>query len=414
MAVHAAQRMDSVGNTLWVVPVDQGTEASISALGELSQTRATWWSVETAQRTAVSFKDSFHEGAQRQSGNAPQSAPGPRLKTSGWRPFQDPDSRVVVARDRVSRLERALEARGDREGPEVDGLRAAFEKAREFTEGVPLDKQIKDGEQFLIRAKGHLVELEKECRQGQHRRRRAETRTVEGPGRSSPTSGTNAATTKCSSNDSYGGRDQAFARTGGGVGRDQHDAGASSRAPTSFRSGGGGFGSDRLWPVEFWPIHFWPAHLAGQFWPVRFWPVHFWPIRFWPIHFDVVVCVVVCVVCCVLCVVCCVFCVFSKPSGLHKTTREPKRAHLTHPALQTPPKFHEKTPEKDKKSEHGAGEGKKSAKFWASHPSGPPTLRGPHPSRPHPSRPHPSRPHPSGPDGAPLFPGLGLHPSGAF
>ena len=45
----------------------------------------------------------------------------------------------------------------------MDGLRAAREKAREFAKGVPLDKQIKDGEQFLIRAKGHLVaELEKE------------------------------------------------------------------------------------------------------------------------------------------------------------------------------------------------------------------------------------------------------------
>ena len=59
-------------------------------------------------------------------------------------------------------MERALEAMGDSEGPEVDGLRAALEKAREFARGVPLDKQIKDGEQFLIRAKGHLVELEKE------------------------------------------------------------------------------------------------------------------------------------------------------------------------------------------------------------------------------------------------------------
>ena len=108
------------------------------------------------QRTATT------RGAPRQNGNAFPSAPGPRLKTSGLRPFQDPDSRVVAAKDRVSRLERALEAMGDSEGPEVDGLRAALEKAREFAKGVPLEKQIKDGEQFLIRAKGHLVELEKE------------------------------------------------------------------------------------------------------------------------------------------------------------------------------------------------------------------------------------------------------------
>ena len=44
-------------------------------------------------------------------------------------------------------------------------------------------------------------------------------------------------------------------------------------------------------------------------------------------------------------------------------------------------------PERGKKSEMVAGEGKKSAKFWAPHPSGP-----------HPSGPHPSGPHPSGPD----------------
>ncbi len=65
-------------------------------------------------------------------------------------------------------------------------------------------------------------------------------------------------------------------------------------------------------------------------------------------------------------------------SGLRGFTQQPensKRAHLSAPALQTPPKFHEKTPREGK-----------SAKFWASHPSGP------HPSGPptlHPTfRPH--------------------------
>ena len=72
--------------------------------------------------------------------------------------------------------------------------------------------------------------------------------------------------------------------------------------------------------------------------------------------------------------------------------------HLSVPALQTPPKFHEKTPQREKKKmKFPVGESKKSAKFWASHPSGPPTLRaplflgpGPHPLRaPHPFRPPP-------------------------
>ena len=58
--------------------------------------------------------------------------------------------------------------------------------------------------------------------------------------------------------------------------------------------------------------------------------------------------------------------------------REPKRAHLSAPALQTPPKFHEKTPRERRKNEISGGrERKKRAKFWALHPSGPPTLRAP-------------------------------------
>ena len=62
---------------------------------------------------------------------------------------------------------------------------------------------------------------------------------------------------------------------------------------------------------------------------------------------------------------------------LHTTAREPKRAHLRVPALQTPPDFHEKTPRerkdtrrpqsKKKKRENGAGRGKKKARkfVWA-------------------------------------------------
>ena len=52
------------------------------------------------------------------------------------------------------------------------------------------------------------------------------------------------------------------------------------------------------------------------------------------------------------------------PAGAR--TRQPgnsKRAHLSAPALQTPPKFHEKTPRERKK--FLVGEGEKRAKFWA-------------------------------------------------
>ena len=70
--------------------------------------------------------------------------------------------------------------------------------------------------------------------------------------------------------------------------------------------------------------------------------------------------------------------------GFTRQHENSKRAHLRVPALQTPPKFHEKTPrerEREKKSEDGGRRGKKkSAKFWApafGHPPFEPTLRFP-------------------------------------
>ena len=83
-------------------------------------------------------------------------------------------------------------------------------------------------------------------------------------------------------------------------------------------------------------------------------------------------------------------------------TRQPensKRAHLSAPALQTPPTFHEKTPREGRKERIlRRDREKKSAKFWA-----------PHPSAPDPSGPHPSGPHPWGP----TFSGFGPPPFGA-
>ena len=86
-------------------------------------------------------------------------------------------------------------------------------------------------------------------------------------------------------------------------------------------------------------------------------------------------------------------------------TRQPEnsqRAHLSIPALQTPQKFHEKDPQRGKKRMNFvAGQGKKSAKLWAPHPSGPhvfwvgpSTLRTPHPSDPPPFEPPPFEPPP--------------------
>ena len=46
---------------------------------------------------------------------------------------------------RVSRLEQALAAMGDYEGPQVEGLRSALDQAIEHSLGVPFDTQMKEG-----------------------------------------------------------------------------------------------------------------------------------------------------------------------------------------------------------------------------------------------------------------------------
>ena len=61
-------------------------------------------------------------------------------------------------------------------------------------------------------------------------------------------------------------------------------------------------------------------------------------------------------------------------------TRQPensKRAHFRAPALQNTTKIPREDPQRDRNSETVAGKGRKSAKFWAPHPSGAPPFRGP-------------------------------------
>ena len=73
MTVYAAQMMDSIGNTQWVVPVDQGG----------SQTRATWGSVETAQRsgsTATVSADSHHKGGTASTRECTSVCPGTKVE----------------------------------------------------------------------------------------------------------------------------------------------------------------------------------------------------------------------------------------------------------------------------------------------------------------------------------------------
>ena len=70
------------------------------------------------------------------------------------------------------------------------------------------------------------------------------------------------------------------------------------------------------------------------------------------------------------------------PPGLHTTTRTSKRAHLSVPALQTPPKFHEKTPREIRKNEISGKREQKKREILGLPPFGP------HPSGPHPPCPH--------------------------
>ena len=85
----------------------------------------------------------------------------------------------------------------------------------------------------------------------------------------------------------------------------------------------------------------------------------------------------------------------TRPGCRQGFTRQPensKRAHLSVPALQTPPKFHEKTPRERRKNEISGGREKKKREIFRAptpfgpplflgsglHSSGPPTPSGPH------------------------------------
>ena len=103
-------------------------------------------------------------------------------------------------------------------------------------------------------------------------------------------------------------------------------------------------------------------------------------------------------VCCVMCDVCamcvmCAMCVKTPaalgPPGLHTTARELQTCTFQGPGASNTTKIPRKDPqEREKKNENEGGRGKKSAKFWAPHPSGPhhsgPQNSGPQNSRPHP------------------------------
>ena len=88
----------------------------------------------------------------------PKHQPG--LRTSGLRPFTDPATKVSDAKERVVKLERALAAMEGIDGSEVDAIREALERAKKAAQSPPVETQIRDCEQFLVRARAHLEAID--------------------------------------------------------------------------------------------------------------------------------------------------------------------------------------------------------------------------------------------------------------
>ena len=180
-------------------------------------------SVETGSSTAVSTKDSHHKGATPSEWEC--TSVSPRSKVEDIRVEAFPRSGFQSRRRQRQSFEIGTGSgtngrqRGSRSGWPSSSTRES-QRVREGSASGQTDQGwravLDQSESSFGRARERA-----EYRRGQHRRCRAETRKVEGPGRSSPTSGTDAATTGCSSVVRHGGRDQAFAAKGGRVGGDK-------------------------------------------------------------------------------------------------------------------------------------------------------------------------------------------------
>ena len=78
---------------------------------------------------------------------------------------------MAAARERVSRLEKALTAMEDFEGVEVESLRAALKRAQKEAQEVPVAVQIWEREVFIERARKRIARIDEE--------RQAEVRSAE-------------------------------------------------------------------------------------------------------------------------------------------------------------------------------------------------------------------------------------------
>ena len=74
----------------------------------------------------------------------------------------DPDAALVHARSKVSSLEAALTAMGSHQGPEVDALRSALQKAKQAAQERPLKVQLAQTDAFVERSRLRIKKLEEE------------------------------------------------------------------------------------------------------------------------------------------------------------------------------------------------------------------------------------------------------------
>ena len=68
------------------------------------------------------------EGPEVESHSQPKNSPV--VKTSGMRPFGNPQVRVTAAQEKVAKLEAALAALHSVDGPKIECLRAALKRAK--------------------------------------------------------------------------------------------------------------------------------------------------------------------------------------------------------------------------------------------------------------------------------------------
>ena len=85
-------------------------------------------------------------------------------RSGRWRTGQEqrasPDTVRQEARERVVKLQRALEVLGDTSGPEVDSLQLALEKATKLSSEPAVEVQITECKGFVARAEKRVAQLD--------------------------------------------------------------------------------------------------------------------------------------------------------------------------------------------------------------------------------------------------------------